>query len=190
MAWIRSESGLPRHPKTLHLMKLMDIQLDQAIGRIHMLWWWCLDYAIDGDLSKQEAKVVEHACSIPLRTLIRAGFVDSRPYRRIHDWWENQGAYLRSRYHKQPEIWQRIENLYQRGMDISKDESSNSPRISPVRRTDVQTYGRTDKQDVRTDVEKKDARAGSPGGSPLAPGEIMTPEEMKAIRIKNMGDWK
>ncbi len=190
MAWIRSESGLPRHPKTLHLMKLMNIELDQAIGRIHMLWWWCLDYAIDGDISKQEAKVVEHACSIPLRTLIRAGFVDSRPYRRIHDWWDNQGAYLRSRYHKQPEIWQRIEKLYERGLDISQDVSSSRVGISPVRRTDVQN-GRTDVKDVRTDVQKKEkARADAPSGAPLAGEERMTPEEMKAIRIKNMGDWK
>lgn len=180
MAWIRSESGLPRHPKTLHLKKLMGVELDVVIGRLHLLWWWCLDYGIDGDLSKHEAKVVEHACDIPLRTLIRAGFVDSTPYRRIHDWWDNQGAYLRSRYHKQPEIWQRIEKLYQRELDTSKDMSRTNPRMSPVRRTE-RTYGRTDVQtDVRT--EKKDARAGAPGGAPLAQEEIMTGEDWAKMK--------
>lgn len=190
MAWIRSESGLPRHPKTLLLKKLLGVELDATIGRIHLLWWWCLEYAIDGDLSKKEPKVIEESCQVPLKMLIRAGFVDSRPYRRIHDWWENQGAYLRNRYHKDPEKWQRIEKLYQRGLDTSMDMSSYNPRISPVRRTDVRTYGRTDKQDVRTDVDVKENSASLPplaGGVPLAESEIMTPEEMKDIRLKMLG---
>lgn len=164
MAWIRSESGLARHPKTLLLKKSLNIELDTTIGRIHLLWWWCLEYAIDGDLSKKEPKVIEESCQVPLKMLVKAGFVDSRPYRRIHDWWDNQGAYLRSRYHKQPEIWQRIENLYKRSLDQSMDISNHHPRISPVRRTDVQTYRRTDKQDVRTDVQQKSASQNLPGG--------------------------
>lgn len=55
------------------------------------------------------------------------------------------------------------------------DMSRTNPRMSPVRRTDVQN-GRTDVTDVRTDVkEKKDAREvvsrDEPSGSPaqLAP---------------------
>ena len=196
MAWIRSESGLPRHPKTLHLMKLMGIQLDQTIGRLHLLWWWCQEYAIDGDLSKKGGKVIEQSCNIPLKMLIKAGFIDSRPYRRIHGWWENQGAYLRSRYHKQPEIWQRIEKLYERGLDISPDESKTYPRIGAVRRTDVQTNGRTDVQDVRTDVRESSASRPAPGGASATRenmgekwqadtkenlNEIATPEEVKKI---------
>lgn len=167
MSWIRSECGLPRHPKTLLLKTLLGIEMDAVVGRLHFLWWWCLEYAIDGDLSKKEVKVIESACQIPFKLLIRAGFVDSRPYRRIHDWWENQGAYLRSRYHKDAEKWKRIELLYEREKDISSPMSNHGHGISPVRRTDVQTYGRTDVQtDVRTlHQEARELRGASP---PLA----------------------
>jgi hypothetical protein len=189
MAWIRSEDTLLRHPKTAHLQVLLKADVDVVIGRLHRLWWWCLDYAIDGDLSKREGKVIEQACGIPLQTLIRAGFVDSRPYRRIHGWWDNQGQYLRSRYHKQPEIWQRIEKLYKDDLDTSLDMSKPHPRISPNERTDVQDV-RTYVTDVRTDVDVKKL-----GVAPLAPGgavslpeeERMTPVEMESIRLKNLG---
>jgi hypothetical protein len=165
MAWLRSEQSLLHHPKTAHLQVLLKVDKDVVIGRLHRLWWWCLDYALDGDLSKQEGKVIEQACGIPLQTLIRSGFVDGRPYRRIHDWWGNQGAYLRSRFHKDPEKWQRIEKLYKSDLDMSKDVSKHSPRISPIERTDVEN-GRTDVTDVRTDVDVKDARGSSLGAPP------------------------
>lgn len=177
MAWIRSESALPRHPKTLHLKKLLGVNLDVVIGRLHFLWWWCQEYAIDGDLSRKGGKVIEESCQIPLKVLIKSGFIDSRPYRRIHDWWDNQGAYLRSRYHKQPEIWQRIEKLYERGLDISQDVSNTYPRMGPVRRTDVQTNRRTD---VQTDVRNKEENArASLGPSARSAPEVKNYEEAK-----------
>ncbi len=166
MAWIRSDKAILHHPKIAHLKMLLKVDMATAIGRLHMLWWWCLDYAPDGDLSKQPSKVVEQACEIPIQTLIRSGLIDSRPYRRIHDWWDNQGAYLRSRYHKQPEIWQRIERLYQRDLDISKDVSQDVSRTRPVRRTDVTDV--TDVRnvrDVRTYVTKKEQIASRPAPS-------------------------
>jgi hypothetical protein len=157
VSWIRSDKAILNHPKIAHLKMLLKVDIATAIGRLHMLWWWCLDYAPDGDLSKQPGKVIEQACDIPIQTLIRSGLIDSRPYRRIHDWWDNQGAYLRSRYHKQPEIWQRIEKLYERDLDISKDVSQDISRTRPVRRTDVTDV--TDVRnvrDVRTYVTKKE----------------------------------
>lgn len=116
-----------------------------------------MDYAIDGDLRKKQAKVIEEACQIPIKHLIRAGFVDSRPHRRIHGWWKYQSNYFKIRYRDQPEIWQRIKESYDNNlpmgkhMGIPKGNSVGNPM-------DVQTYGRTDVQNVRTDV-KESARA-------------------------------
>lgn len=135
--------------------------------------------------------MIEEACQIPLQTLIRGGFVDSRPYRRIHGWYEIQGNYLRSRFKDSPEKWQRIKHLYENDLPISLHRGNgegNNPRNNPRSTTDVRTYGRTERTDVRTDVETS-ARADAPSGAPLAPGEEMTPEEMKRIREKNMGKW-
>lgn len=193
MAWLRSEQSLLHHPKTSHLKTLLNVEVWVVIGKLHMLWWWCLDYAIDGDLSKKEVKVIEDACQIPLKHLIRAGFIDSRPYRRIHDWWQIQGNYFKIRFRDQPEIWMRIRDSYDKNLPVGKHmgKLTGSTMGNPM---DVDR-GRTDVEYGRTDVDLKDAREvvsrDAPGGAPaqLAPEERMTPEEMKAIRIKNMGDW-
>ena len=168
MAWLRSEQSLLHHPKTVHLKTLLKVDTATTIGRLHMFWWWCLDYAIDGDLSKREGKVIQDACGITIQTLIRAGFVDSRPYRRVHGWYEIQGNYLRVRFKDNPEKWQRIKKLYENDLPISLHRGNgegNNPRSSE----DVDR-GRTDVEDVRTDVDfkKKETRADAPGGAPLA----------------------
>jgi hypothetical protein len=181
MAWIRSESGLPRHPKTLLLKKLLGIEIDATVGRLHLLWWWCLEYAFDGDLSKKEPKVIEESCQVPLKLLIKAGFVDSRPYRRIHDWWDNQGSYLQSRFNKNPEKWQRIKQLYDQEKGPILNGSPSGPGMGVRNRTDVQTYGRTDRKDVRTDVhENKSASLAPSGAVPLEikPFELAGDDEL------------
>lgn len=178
MAWLRSEQSLLHHPKTKLLQSYLNASLPETIGKLHMFWYWCLDYALDGDLSRKEPKMIEQSCDIPLKLLIRAGFIDSRPYRRIHDWWQIQGNYLKIRFKNQPENWQRIEALYKskHGPLLHR---SIEPSTGGSNSMDVQynTDGRTN---VRTDVEKKDARETSAlGASPRASSapEIKSYEE-------------
>jgi len=33
-----------------------------AVGLLHCLWWWCIDYATDGDLSRYDAEDIAIAC--------------------------------------------------------------------------------------------------------------------------------
>src|SRR6202789_3292626 len=176
MAWLRSEQSLLHHPKTVHLKSLLGVETATVIGRLHMLWWWCLDYAYDGDLSKKETKVIEDACQVPLKLLIRAGFVDSRPYRRIHSWYEIQGNYLRVRFKDQPEKWQRIKKMYEEDLPISlhrgNNEGNNSRSSKDVDR------GRTDVEYGRTDVDVKKLEVGSL--PPLA-GGVPLPDEFKTF---------
>ncbi len=180
MAWLRSEQSLLHHPKTVHLKTLLKVDTATVIGRLHMFWWWCLDYAIDGDLSKREGKVIQEACGITIQTLIRAGFVDSRPYRRVHGWYEIQGNYLRTRFKDHPEKWQRIKKLYEEDLPISLHRG-NGEGSYPRSSTDVDR-GRTDVEYGRTDVDLKEtSREGAvlpplAGGVPLAP-EIKRFEE-------------
>jgi hypothetical protein len=154
LSWIRSDKALLSHPKTAHLKVLLKIELDAVIGRLHMLWWWCLDYALDGDLSKHPPKVIQDACGIPIRDLMRAGFVDSRPRTRIHDWWDNQGNYLKVRFRDQPDIWQRIKQSYDDKSHMGKDTGKREGKTMDV---DLISK-RTDGQKGRTDVDLK-ARA-------------------------------
>lgn len=142
MAWIRSEQSLERHPKTLLLKTILDVELETVIGRLHRLWWWCLDYAIDGDLTKHTPEVIQESCNIPLEALIEARFVDSEPYLRIHDWWDNQGNFLKIKFRDHPVKWREIQTHYQ-------THAEHMGKTVDVR---TLTYGRTEKRDVE-DVE-------------------------------------
>lgn len=55
MAWVESHQSLGRHPKTRKMARLLEIDTVTAIGHLHLLWWWALDYAEDGDLSEFDA---------------------------------------------------------------------------------------------------------------------------------------
>lgn len=50
--YIESHQELARHPKTARLARSLSVSKVTAIGHLHCFWWWCLDYAPDGDLSK------------------------------------------------------------------------------------------------------------------------------------------
>ncbi len=54
MAWLESHGNLARHPKTRRLMQRMGWTLPSTIGNLHLLWWWALDFAPAGDLSRFE----------------------------------------------------------------------------------------------------------------------------------------
>lgn len=180
MAWIRSEKAILNHPKTLMLSSILKVDIETAIGRLHMLWWWCLDYALDGDLSKHSAKVIESSCRIPLKVLKKSGFVDETPFVRIHDWWDNQGNYLKLRFRDQPDKWKRIKESYdiKSHMSIPMSKHVSTPTGKPVDvdliRLDLQTDVRS-QTDGRTDVDlpKSKSRLASlaPGGASLAAHE-------------------
>jgi hypothetical protein len=181
MSWIRSDQALLRHPKTILLKALLKIDMDAVVGRLHFLWWWCLDYALDGDLSKHDPKVIEEACNIPMKTLYRAGFVDSRPYRRIHDWWDNQGNYLKLRFRDHPDKWMQIRDLYH-SKSLNGEHMgtlTSKPLSNPVD-VDLHTDVRTDVKDVRTSTSKEKARfalASLVAPLPLAPTTKIEAEE-------------
>jgi len=54
MAWIESNQEVGRHPKTKKLARLLDISVVTAVGHLHYLWWWALDFAQEGVLTKFE----------------------------------------------------------------------------------------------------------------------------------------
>ena len=119
MAWIKSYQEIERHPKTIVLMKEMGWPLDVAISKLHRLWWWCADYAYDGDISKHDPDTIATAIGCAdmkgeflIAALIKAGFVDKEPKLRLHDWYEHFGDFLRAKFSRAPKIWQDIQMQY------------------------------------------------------------------------------
>jgi len=58
MEWLHSYSNLRSHPKTKKLARLLSVPVPQAIGHLHCLWWWVIDYVQDGDLSDVDPDVI------------------------------------------------------------------------------------------------------------------------------------
>lgn len=100
MAWLESHQTLRNHPKTLELAALLEIHFAQAIGHLHCLWWWALDYAPNGDLSRWSKEAIAAGSGWTLdadefvEALREAGFLDDLM---IHDWDEYAGRLVAQR---------------------------------------------------------------------------------------------
>ncbi|MBX5476780.1 MAG: hypothetical protein IRZ18_06625 [Clostridia bacterium] len=99
MAWLESHQELRDHPKTKRLARMLGISLPAAIGHLHLLWWWAMDYAPDGDISDYDAYDIADAAGWEgepeafLDALINCGPGDSPGFverdefgMRLHDW--------------------------------------------------------------------------------------------------------
>ena len=101
MAWIESHQSLGQHPKLLRLAAELGIHKAQAIGHLHLLWWWALEYSITGDLSKFTDNEVSSAAQWSgdpdffVKILLKTGWLGQN--KKIHDWQEYAGACIGSR---------------------------------------------------------------------------------------------
>lgn len=95
MAWIESHQELARHPKVSRLARILKINKAQAIGHLHLLWWWTLDFSPTGDLSAFTSCELGSAAEWQSdgdqfkKALIDTGLMDADG--RIHDWHEYAG---------------------------------------------------------------------------------------------------
>lgn len=119
MAWIESHQELEKHPKVMDLMALMDWNLDTTIGKLHRFWWWCVNYAEDGDLRKyNDAQIAASVGVSPngakafVDSMVKSRWIDRDPYFRLHNWWEYIGHFLQIKYKHCPGKWQRVRDFY------------------------------------------------------------------------------
>jgi hypothetical protein len=115
MAFIESHQKVERHRKTKRLMSIMNWSLDITVGKLHRFWWWALDYAEDGDLSRFTPEELGDSVGLSgdtssrwVEAMLESGWFDREPYFRIHDWWDYVGAFLRSKYKRNKEKWEAI----------------------------------------------------------------------------------
>lgn len=104
MSWIESHQELARHPKTKRLARVLQEPEVAVIGRLHCLWWWALDYADDGDLSRMDASDIADACQWDgdaeafIAAMVQVRFLDQdSDGLRIHDWDDYAGRLVEKR---------------------------------------------------------------------------------------------
>jgi hypothetical protein len=106
--WIQSHQTLSDHPNKDKLAEALflgtvpdDVADYAAVGILHYLWWWALDYAQDGDLSSFSDRQIAKACRYAgdpqtlVKGLTLAGFVTKE--RQIHDWHDYAGKLIAQR---------------------------------------------------------------------------------------------
>jgi len=104
-AWIQSHQSLRDHPKTRRLARRDGVGgIRGAVGLLHCLWWWCIDYAPDGDLSRYDAEDIAIACEWEgdpdtlVSMLVETGFLsDDGGSLQVHDWNDYGGKLLERR---------------------------------------------------------------------------------------------
>lgn len=101
MAWIESHDSLREHPKLKKMARLLGVNRAAAIGHLHMLWWWCLAYAQDGDLSRYDAPEIADGADFGgdaqefITAMIEAGFLERRSSNlHVHDWHDYAGRLI------------------------------------------------------------------------------------------------
>ena len=103
MAWLPSHQELRSHPKTVKAARMLGVGVPQVIGHLHLLWWWALDHAPDGDLSRFDADDIALAAwwqgneELFVHALRNCGPGDSCGFlsddQKLHDWNEYGGKY-------------------------------------------------------------------------------------------------
>lgn len=109
MDWIKSYRQLARHPKIKRLARALYIPEPAALGHLHLLWYWAVDFAPDGDISKFDAEAIAYGAAWEpadydenrhnekpdafLVALVDTGWVDEQAdgIRVLHDWLEYVG---------------------------------------------------------------------------------------------------
>src|SRR5206468_3197744 len=84
--------------------RMLKVSLPAAIGHLHLLWWWALDYAEDGWLGRFTAEDIAEAMmwkgdpQTMWDALSDCGWIDpEQEGSEIHDWWTYAGRLIEQR---------------------------------------------------------------------------------------------
>ncbi len=116
-------------------MQRMGWTLPHTIGNLHLLWWWALEYAPTGDLTRLEPEQITYDLDLGgstpeqfIETMVEAGFLDKSEdgVLRIHDWPEYTARSLRPKFRKTPDRWHQVLRSY--GLPISAAPKPHSEK--------------------------------------------------------------
>jgi hypothetical protein len=93
-----------KHPKVIKAARILKVSIPAVIGHLHLLWWWCLEYAPDGEIGCFDAEDIAIAIGWEgdagdfINALVHCGKKDGKGFLdrdgdslSIHDWEEHCG---------------------------------------------------------------------------------------------------
>lgn len=181
--WIESHQTLREHPKARKLAILLGVSVPAAIGHLHCLWWWAMDYAQEGDLSRFDAEDIAVAAmwdgdpELLVSALTKARFIetaDETSVGSIHDWHDYAGRLIDKRRQNADR-----QSAYR---ERTRDVKPKSPAESNQNRS-----GR--EADRKADAETSQAKADAQKRAHRIPGDFAVKDEWRAwARQKGMTD--
>jgi hypothetical protein len=102
--WIPSCQSLRSHSKRKRLSRRLDIGLHETVGLLICLWWWAIDEAEDGDLTRFSDQDIADGADWQgdadelIAALVDAGFLSED--RLLVNWWKYVGKLLEGRNYK------------------------------------------------------------------------------------------
>jgi hypothetical protein len=119
MAWIKSDQSLANHPKLILLARELGITKVKALGHLHLLWYWVLEYADDGELKYLD--LLPDACEWEddpqkfIEALIKYEFIDQIGEKYvIHDWLDYSGAFYEKKLYNRIKKQESREKIQER----------------------------------------------------------------------------
>ena len=104
VAFVQVDQALLTHRKTLRLARLLNVDRFAVVGRLLVLWTWCLDNALSGCLGDIEPDILADVMGWDgklvelVEGLLTAGFLEVEDGRLwIHDWSEWMGRLIEKR---------------------------------------------------------------------------------------------
>lgn len=170
MAWIESHQKLKEEPGLYRLMSALSCKRIEAIGILHMFWWWCVDHAEDGDLRKfndeELVRVVEWNGDGKafIDAMVQAEFIEREPYFRIRNWWKFVEKFMKRRFEKKPEKWQAIEALYK--ATDRQPTGRRTPHTGPTKHT-------------KPNIQNQDKDIAATETAPTPPSRVQPPKSQK-----------
>jgi hypothetical protein len=102
--WIPSCQSLRSHSKRKRLSRQLDIGLHETVGLLICLWWWAIDEAEDGDLTRFSDQDIADGADWDgdadklVAALVDAGFMTET--RVLVNWWKYVGKLLEGRNYR------------------------------------------------------------------------------------------
>jgi len=123
MAWIKSDQSLANHPKLILLARELGITKVKALGHLHLLWYWTLEYADDGELKYLD--LIPDACEWEddaqkfIEALIKYEFIDQIGEKYvIHDWLDYSGAFYEKKLYNRIKKQESREKIQQKQAEL------------------------------------------------------------------------
>lgn len=169
MAWIESHQSLRDHPKTRKLSRILGTSLPATIGHLQCLWWWAIDYAEDGNLSRFDAFDIaiggewDQDADTFVNALVTVGFLEYiADGLTVHDWDDYAGKLIERRKANAERM---------RNARAARDAGTNEPRATHVQGT---TNARAERQyrtnqTIPTQPTGPDQKEGEASSPPLQP---------------------